>query len=187
MRGAATAVITTTAMLLDRATGLLDRAVRVAVTLMLTAIFALLITQVLLRYVIFVPLAWIEELSTILAAYLTLWGASACLRAGSHVLVDTLYRALPELLRRAVTVLVYALLLYFCWGLHVGGERLALLGAREISDSGYFYQYWPRMALSTGAALIAVQTVNLLVQEIAGWLTGVPYWGGVRRATDAVE
>lgn len=170
------------ARLIDGAFHRLDQAVRAALVLLMAAVFLLLTAQVLLRYVVYYPLAWIEELATFLAAYLALWGASACLRAGSHVSVDTFYQLFPEGIRRLVTVLVYVLLLYFCYALYLGGQRLAWLGATEISDSGYFYQYWPRMAVVTGAVLIALQTVNLLFQEIVSWVTGEPYYGGVRRS-----
>jgi TRAP-type transport system small permease protein len=176
-----TAAAASLARHLDRAFHWLDQAVRAALVVLMASIFLLLTGQVLLRYVVFYPLAWIEELATFLAAYLALWGASSCLRAGSHVVVDTFYRMLPEWPRRLLTVLIYLLLLYFCYALYTGGQRLAWLGATEISDSGYFYQYWPRMALVTGAVLIALQAANLLFQEVVSWLTGKPYYGGVRR------
>jgi TRAP-type transport system small permease protein len=176
-----TTILTGTARHLDRLLEWLDQVVRAGLVLMMAGIFSLLVTQVLLRYVIHFPLAWIEELATFLAAYLTLFGASVCLRAGSHVSVDTLYRAVPELPRRLITILVYMLVLYFCWALHVGGQRLAWLGVRELSDSGYFYQYWPRMALVLGAWLLALQAANLLFQEIVAWITGERYDRGIRR------
>lgn len=177
---ALTETLSTLARGLDRACEWLDQAVRVGLVATMAGIFLLLTTQVLLRYVIYFPLAWIEELATFLAAYLTLCGASVCLRAGSHVSVDTLYRSVPELPRRLITILVYVLVLYFCWALHVGGQRLAWLGVREISDSGYFYQYWPRMAIVIGAWLLAIQAVNLLFQEFVAWVTGTPYERGIR-------
>lgn len=178
---AATTTLARIARAVDRGCDWLDQGVRVAIGAFMAVIFALLITQVVMRYVIQFPLAWIEELTAFLAAYLTLWGASACLRAGRHVAVDTFYRLFPEPVRRLVTVFIYVIALYFCYALYIAGQRLAMLGATELSYSGYFYLYWPRMALVTGAVLIAVQAVNLLFQEVVSWVTGEPYIGGVRR------
>jgi TRAP-type transport system small permease protein len=174
------AVLAATARTVDLLCHWLDQAVRAAVGSMMAVIFVLLMVQILMLYVIHVPLAWIEELTAFLASYLTLWGASVCLRAGSHVLVDTFYRLYPEPLRRLVTVVIYGIVLFFCYALYVGGMRLAELGGHELSYSGYSSLFWPRMAVVTGALLIALQTLNLLFQEVVSWITGEPYEGGLR-------
>ncbi len=46
--------------------------------------------------------------------------------------------------------------------------------------------YGPRLAVVSGAVLIALQAANLLFQEVASWFTGEPYYGGIhRRVTDS--
>ena len=182
----ATGTLARTARGIDRVCGWLNQLVTTAVGALLATIFTLLMVQVVMRYVVRFPLAWIEELTAFLAAYLALWGASVCLRNGSHVIVDTFYRMYPEVLRRIVTIFIYIVAIYFAYALYIGGMRLAELGAAEVSSSGYFNMYWPRLAVVSGAALIAVQAANLLFQEVASWFTGEPYYGGIhRRVTDS--
>lgn len=177
----ATGTLARTAQRIDRAFGWLNQLVTVAVGALLATIFTLLMVQVVMRYIVRFPLSWIEELTAFLAAYLALWGASVCLRNGSHVIVDTFYRMYPEMLRRIVTIFIYIVAIYFAYALYIGGMRLADLGANEVSSSGYFNMYWPRLAIVSGAVLIAVQAANLVFQEAASWITGQPYYGGINR------
>jgi hypothetical protein len=41
--------------------------------------------------------------------------------------------------------------------------------------------YWPRLAIVTGALLIGIQAGNRPPQEVARWITGTPYHGGINR------
>jgi TRAP-type C4-dicarboxylate transport system permease small subunit len=158
----------------DRVTGAIDAVVKVCLTGMMAAIFVLVFTQVVLRYVIVFPLSWIEEVAAYLMAYLALWGSSSCLRTDSHLKVDVIQQAMPTVLRRLIVMAIHLLMLYYAYAITVSGYRFALLGVREMSESGTFALFWPRLALVTGGTLIAIQTLNLMVREAASWFRRAP-------------
>lgn len=152
----------------DWACGRVDAAVRLALILFASLIFALLILQVVMRYVIRTPLVWVEELSSYTLAFMVLWGAACLVRGWEHVRVETFYAMLPALLRKVIAVGLNLLLIYVGYLLLTSGHRLAMLGAADLSDSGYFNLFWPRQAMTTGAALIMLQAFNNILGVFAG-------------------
>jgi C4-dicarboxylate transporter, DctQ subunit len=72
--------------------------------LMMAVMFISFITQVVFRYVINLPLAWTEELSTLLWLWGILWGAAFVMRSRDDIRFDMLYNLLPHSARRWLTV-----------------------------------------------------------------------------------
>ncbi|UJW82037.1 TRAP transporter small permease [Hydrogenophaga sp. SL48] len=83
--------------------------------LMMAAMFVAFILQVAFRYALNLPLAWTDEVCTIVWLWGILWGASFVMRNREDIRFDMLYNVLPRRLRRAFTllasVLIVALLL----------------------------------------------------------------------------
>jgi len=127
---------------------LIDRLVGWALAACLGAMTCIVFVSVVFRYVLNSPLAWTEELASLLFAWLTFVGAYVGFRTRSHIAIDTLVIFLPPGLRRAlarlVDVGVLSLLALFVWQ----GVSLTLTTrgleypAMEISR-GYLYASLP--------------------------------------------
>ena len=109
---------------------------------------SLVFVSILFRYVLNRPLAWTEELASLLFAWLTFVGAYVGFRTRSHIRIDTLTILLPPSVRRAiragVDLCVLALLAIFIWqGLALTVTTWSLeFPAMEISR-GYLYASLP--------------------------------------------
>jgi len=137
---------------------LIDRLVGWALAACLGAMTWIVFVSVVFRYVLNSPLAWTEELASMLFAWLTFVGAYIGARFRSHIAIDTLVIFLPASLRRAlarlVDVGVLLLLAVFAWQ----GIRLTIttwsleFPAMEISR-GYLYASLPVGACLMGLAI----------------------------------
>ncbi|OGB95982.1 MAG: hypothetical protein A3G35_09130 [candidate division NC10 bacterium RIFCSPLOWO2_12_FULL_66_18] len=137
----------------------IDRIVNWALAACLGVMTCIVFVSVVFRYVLNSPLAWTEELASLLFAWLTFVGAYVGIRSRSHISIDTLVVFLPDGARRALSRLVdvgvLLLLVVFAWQ----GFRLTLttwdleFPAMEISR-GYLYASLPVAACLMALALI---------------------------------
>jgi TRAP-type C4-dicarboxylate transport system permease small subunit len=117
---------------------------------------SLVFVSVLFRYVLNRPLAWTEELASLLFAWLTFVGAYVGFRTRSHIRIDTLMVLFPPAVRRTigncVDLCVLALLALFIWqGFMLTRTTWSLeFPALEISR-GYLY-----VSLPIGACLMVL-------------------------------
>jgi TRAP-type C4-dicarboxylate transport system permease small subunit len=138
---------------------LIDRVVHGALAANLGFMTALVFVSVLFRYVLNRPIAWTEELASLLFAWLTFVGAYVGFRTQSHIRIDTLTIFLPAPFRRGIRALgdlcVLALLVVFIWqGFSLAVTTWGLeFPAMEISR-GYLY-----LSLPLGACLMVVAIV----------------------------
>ena len=139
---------------------LMDRVVDWALAACLGVMTCVVSVSVVFRYVLNSPLAWSEELASMLFAWLTFVGAYVGFRSRSHIAIDTVVIFLPEnvqwCLARVVDAGVLLMLAIFIWQ----GFRLAITSwslefpAMEISR-GYLY-----LSLPVGACLMAVAVIQ---------------------------
>ena len=137
---------------------LVDRFVGWALAACLGGMTCIVFVSVVFRYVLNSPLAWTEELASLLFAWLTFVGAYIGSRSRSHIAIDTLVIFLPgrarRMLARLVDVGVLLLLAVFAWQ----GIRLTIttwgleFPAMEISR-GYLYASLPVGACLMGLAI----------------------------------
>jgi len=127
---------------------LLDHAIGWILAANLGFMTSLVFVSVLFRYVLNRPLAWTEELASLLFAWLTFVGAYVGFRTRSHIRIDTLTILLPPSVRRTiracVDLCVLALLAIFVWqGFTLTVTTWSLeFPAMEISR-GYLYASLP--------------------------------------------
>jgi TRAP-type C4-dicarboxylate transport system permease small subunit len=88
-----------------------------AMAIMVVCIFA----QVVSRYLFGQPLVWVEELSTYAFIWGSFVGASAGLKRGMHLRIESFVARLTEGPRRGLRVVLDALMLVFCVVLAVNG------------------------------------------------------------------
>lgn len=137
----------------------IDRLVGWALGACLGAMTCIVFVSVVFRYVLNSPLAWTEELASLLFAWLTFIGAYVGIRSGSHIRIDTLVLFLPPAaqhwLERVGDLGVLILLLVFAWqGFRLTATTWSLeFPAMEISR-GYLYVSLPIAACLMIAALI---------------------------------
>lgn len=86
---------------------------------------------VVMRYVFGVGAQWPEPISILLMMLFTFVGAAAAYRAGGHIAVDMLTKALPAPLRRAAGVAVNLLMLGVCGYVAWFGTGLCLETMRQ--------------------------------------------------------
>nr|WP_269558009.1 TRAP transporter small permease [Halomonas sp. 1513] len=124
--------------------------------------------QVVMRYLIRSPLAWVEELTSYALAYMVLFACSCLVRSWENIRVETLVNFLPRILQILIFMFINILIIYFSYLIIFAGHRLAELGAGDLTPSGAFTLYWPRMALVIGGALIMLQATNNLFRALSG-------------------
>jgi C4-dicarboxylate transporter, DctQ subunit len=83
----------------------LRRFAEIVLVLMMGVMFVSFIAQVLFRYALNLPLAWTEELSTLLWLWGIMWGASFVMRNADDIRFDMLYNLLPFGARRWLTII----------------------------------------------------------------------------------
>lgn len=86
------------------ALAVLHRISEQVLTLMMGVMFVTFVAQVVFRYVLNLPLAWTEEISTLLWLWGILWGASFVMRNSDDIRFDMLYNLLGHRARRWLTV-----------------------------------------------------------------------------------
>lgn len=158
---------------IDRFGGWVDKVLQIIMVVVLAAIFVLMFSQVLLRYIIFVPVPWIEEGAAMLLPILAVWGSAICLRHGSHLQVDFILAKLPNTVRLMLQVAINLMIVYLSYKICQAGLTLAELGQQERTTSGSIALYWPRMSLVAGGLLLMLQALILALKDTArliGWL-----------------
>ena len=153
---------------LYRALGLIEETI--AVTLLI-GIAAIVLLQVIGRYILVNPFIWPEELTRLMLVWLTFVGAAAVTRRGIHIAVDTLVNALPTRAGLTLAVLVdLVTAATFVW--------VALLAARlaqNVATLPLAATQWPMAVMVwpavAGCALIAFHAV---IRAFAGAAAVVP-------------
>jgi TRAP-type C4-dicarboxylate transport system permease small subunit len=111
---------------LGRALDAIGRAeVAVAIVMMATMVVCIF-GQVVSRYLFGLPLVWVEELSTYAFIWGTFIGASAGLKQGLHLRIESFVGRLPSGARRGLRIALDGLMLVFCGVLVVNGVQAML-------------------------------------------------------------
>ncbi|TQM03189.1 TRAP transporter small permease [Pseudonocardia kunmingensis] len=140
-----------------------DALAAVAATALL-ALAALMLLEVVLRYVLAAPMSWsLAFISDYLLVGFFFLGLPHTVRAGAHVRIDVLYQALPVALRRWCTAAGTALSALFVAALTWGG--LALTGAAwaggDVPPPGGAELSWP---VWTSTVMVPLGGVVLLAR-----------------------
>lgn len=130
------------------------------VSLAVLAIFALLLADVILRYLVGRPAIWTAELATLIFGVYAIIGGGYLLAERGHVNVDILYGNLSRKRRALLDILTWPLFLLFVvvllWqGWDIAREAIADM---ERSNSMWKAPLWPTKSLiPVAAALLLLQ------------------------------
>lgn len=154
----------------DAIAGHIDTIARAAIAMALLFAFGLLLFQVLVRYILPFPVAWLEEAATYLSGYMAMIGASVCLRAGYHLQVDLLRDALPVPARHILIFIQNVLVFIFGLFLLRYGLAFVELGAGQTSPSTFFQVSHARMAMPIGGVLLMLQSMVMAGRSLIAYI-----------------
>ena len=146
----------------DRATGYVDTASRWFMGMAMLGILAMLILQILIRYVLPFPAPWVEEMAVYLSGYVALVGMSVCLRASFHLEVDLLVNTMSQRMRRVHSTFLMAIVALFAVYLIRYGMKFVELGYGQVSPSSYLYVSYARLSVPIGGVLLLLQAITMM-------------------------
>lgn len=111
-------------MTLSKLKGIIDRVVNVLVVFLFLIIFASVLLQIFLRYLLNFPLTWSEELSRYLFIMVCFLGWTLATRNKSHIKINFILDALPPKIRFSVKIFIQMLVLVFAVALIYLGSRM---------------------------------------------------------------
>jgi TRAP-type mannitol/chloroaromatic compound transport system permease small subunit len=140
-----------------------------AVSLLLLAIFVLLIAEVFFRYLAGAPKVWTGELTQMLFGLYAVLSGGYIMAHGGHVNVDLLYSRLSARTRAVIDIFTSVLFFLFVGALLYFGSSLAWESVSfwEHSQSAWDPPIWPiKLAIPVGAALLLLQGFVKLAQDV---------------------
>ena len=152
----------------DRATGYVDTAARWFMGLAMLGILAMLLLQILIRYVLPFPAPWVEEMAVYLSGSVALVGMSVCLRASFHLEVDLLVNTMSGRLRRIHSAILMAVVALFAVYLIKYGMKFVELGRGQVSPSSYLYVSYARLSVPVGGVLLFLQAITMMGRSALG-------------------
>jgi TRAP-type C4-dicarboxylate transport system permease small subunit len=160
------------------ALGILERlnlAVYYLIGVLLAAISAVVLMQVVVRFVLTnlgvnIAAPWTEELARYLLVWLIFLGAAVGCRRMQLISLEFAIKGLPGI----VGIVMRYMALILCLGLFVlmlrfGVQFVQVLGATELSPVMQISKIWVYWAMPAGAALMIVNTLAFIAES---WLDG---------------
>lgn len=129
---------------------------------------AILVVQVVLRYVFNSSLVWSDEIIRFGLVWNVMLGAALVSLREGHIRVDIFENLLPSRARRVTQLLIHLVSLAFLLLLLFFGWKFAVRGAAQsapVTDLSMAYAY---SAIAVGAALMAFFTVATIVRRLHG-------------------
>ncbi len=140
-----------------RVTTFLDgvgRALETTLALLFVALFLVTMLNIVLRNLGGVAWLWIPAFSRLTFIWIVFLGLVVAYRRGDHLVVEAFVARLRPRARRAVELLIHALLLPFAVLLLVYGRELAIVRMRIRFDTWDWPTGWAYMAVPVAAAFL---------------------------------
>jgi C4-dicarboxylate transporter, DctQ subunit len=132
-----------------------------ALCLLLSAMVIITFVTVVTRYVLQLPLSYIDQLVPNLFVWVTFLGASAAVKRRAHLGLSLLYDGLPPPARAAVDLLVLAVTAAFFAVAGWYGWRVVALQVENRLTTSLGYPTWlVGLAVPVGSALFVVRTLE---------------------------
>lgn len=147
---------------------LLDRALFLAIGIVMAAMVADVTIQIFFRYVIQDPPTWTEELARYLFVWDVFLAAGLAFGRGAHIVVDALLLMLPAGARRALSIFTNALVFAFLVVLVWQGIAMARLTSNTVSTALNLNMGVVYASLPVGAAISALYVLVRLIDEVRG-------------------
>ncbi|MFN4089470.1 MAG: TRAP transporter small permease [Alphaproteobacteria bacterium] len=148
----------------------------------MATIVAVTAFQVTNRFLIQYPFTWTEEIARFLAVWVCLLGAARCVREGSHIEIDLLFKALPARVQWVLSIVIHLIFLMMCWVLIKYTWMVLPIVARQTSPAAMLPMSYVYLATPVSAAIMAFYLVDNLIRILGQWRRPV---AAGRRGEDA--
>jgi TRAP-type transport system small permease protein len=119
-------------------------------------------TQVVSRYVLTSPLAWTEELATMLFAWLVFIGASLALKKNEHFAIDVLVKLLPASAQKHAKSIRHGAVVLFCLLLIVYGVKLVVMNWYVLTPMLEISRGWVYLSVPFGGLLMLARSIEMI-------------------------
>jgi C4-dicarboxylate transporter DctQ subunit len=134
------------------------------VVLGLAMTFTILI-QIFVRFVVYRPVPWSEELARYLMIWMGMLGSVVALRKGRHIGVTFLVEKLPCRIHQFTVRLVRLIIIGFLAIIGWEGLGLAIFNAPQLSAAMEISMTIPYLAIPVGATMMIVDLIADIFQE----------------------
>jgi TRAP-type C4-dicarboxylate transport system permease small subunit len=122
------------------------------------------VTKVASRYLLTSPMAWTEELATILFAWMVFIGASLALKKHEHFAIELLVESLPRGSRKPAQTISLLFVLVFCALLAGYGMKLVVMNWAVLTPMLEVSRGWVYLSVPVGGMLMGVRTLEMIVR-----------------------
>jgi TRAP-type C4-dicarboxylate transport system permease small subunit len=145
----------------------LNRATAIVCGMMLIALTASAMLQVIYRYVLLEPLIWSDEACRHLLVWISFLTGGLVIAQRLNPRVEFFEARLSPTLRRAIAMAIDASIVAFLVFLAVVGYEVAVTYASYRTLGTGIPQSWPRLALPAGAVVMAINALDQLARRMA--------------------
>lgn len=131
--------------------------------LLLIAVVAMNVAQIIFRYVFVDPLSWSEETMRYATVWMVLLAGSSALFRGEHMEISIFDKVRSAPVRNAIRLLVLACIALFCVLLMWEGFRAAIQNIEQSSPAVEIPMVIPYLAIPVGATLMLIKLACLMV------------------------
>ena len=150
-----------------RVSRIAEKVVRVTLVGMVAVMTAIIIMQVILRYVFLYSLSWSEEVARYLMIWVSFLGASLAVKYGFHIGVEFIVARIPGKQRRWVTLVAKLGMLLFLVYFTIGGFRVAWAVRDQDSPALLFSMFLAYVAAPVGGVFMIVHLLHSIVEDWA--------------------
>jgi TRAP-type transport system small permease protein len=136
--------------------------------LLLVAMTAVVLLQVIFRYFFAQPLSWTEELARYFFVWICLVGSALSVHKAGHFGMEAIYKLLPDNAKRVVRFVIYFLMGVIILVILVHGILLVEHTTDQRSPATGISMSWIYSCLPAGAALMAIHLLTLLLKDLLG-------------------
>ena len=149
---------------------LLRRILRCGLEFLVGALFGVItifcLTQVVYRYMLSIPIPWIEEVSRLLLVWAVCLGAAAAVKNDAHLRIDFIANAGGPLWRRISSIIAHAVVSFVAFGMIVYGYEFYSLTAGDYSTSlGYARNLYYFPVAASGVLILLFSLAKIFAPE----------------------
>ena len=144
----------------DKCLSMIENAV---IILGLSAMFLILLAQVIMRYVFSRPLTWSEEAARFIFVYVSFIGISYAYRQKGHIRMEVVVNLFPQAVRRGLEVLInLGTIALFCYMIHFSFRFIGIQAGVKATAT-----HIPMSIVYTALPLgMALSCVRLLISSL---------------------
>lgn len=147
-----------------------NRIEKILLGLIMCVLIVMGFVQVICRFVLKVPLAWVEEMMTFCMIWAAYLGASAAANERKHILVSMFVDLLPKGLRKAFTV--FSQILWLTCGfimVYLGYYVTMNYMKRGATSLGGGYPFWvASIVIPISMFLVCIRVILLMISTLRG-------------------